>query len=70
LLLPPFVLYAMLCCVHTNHPTPSDGLARELDEEEYGPNIDFREYSFLNNTIVSDRRVRGVLKKCDTPDTE
>jgi hypothetical protein len=28
-------------------------LAKELDVNEFGPNIDFREYSFLNNTLVS-----------------
>lgn len=42
----------MLCCVHLNQPP--DGLARDLNEDEFGPNIDFREYSFLNNTLVSE----------------
>lgn len=33
--------------------TPAaDNLAQQLDEAEFGPNIDFREYSFLNNTMV------------------
>lgn len=31
----------------------SDVLAKQLDEAEFGPNIEFREYSFLNNTMVS-----------------
>lgn len=31
---------------------PPDGFAKEWDEEEFGRNIDYREYSFLNNTQV------------------
>lgn len=44
----------MLCCVLC----VADGLSRQLDEDEFGFNIDFREYSFLNNTLVR----RGIVQ--------
>jgi uncharacterized protein CbrC (UPF0167 family) len=50
-------LLSYLLCV-------TDVLAKELDVNEFGPNIDFREYSFLNNTLVSSSKVACMRTPC------
>jgi hypothetical protein len=58
-----------------------DGLARKLDENEFGPNVDFREHSFLNNsglsevvknsavTVIVCQKGKGYCPEGDAPGT-
>lgn len=37
-------------------------MAKDLDEDEFGPNVAFREYSFLNSSAV--REAQGAEAPC------
>lgn len=59
----------------------ADVLARPWDEREYGPNVDFREYSFLNHTdfpedvrsaaidVIVCQKGKGYCPEPDAPGT-
>jgi hypothetical protein len=45
--------------------TPADGFSRHWDEKEFGPNLDYREHSFLNSTglphVIKESAVNVVV---------